>query len=241
MNLNAPPSWLFISNKGKTREQNKDMYALIHNEDATLIIAFDISTSSPATTDITETFVNEVESGLTNSSPSQVADVEQQLHLAFDKVKSEFKVGKASILVFCVLHRQVTIACLHAGDVRLGQYSEGKAIQWITNVHTGANALGQFFEADMLQNENRHIVTRCLNLQRSLNLESTELERPEQQQYLIVASDGFWAECSTEEQIRLIKGEPHTTDDDCSAMVLTWNESNRLPSNNHDNLIVKFL
>ncbi|GMM77350.1 PP2C family protein-serine/threonine phosphatase [Vibrio alginolyticus] len=237
MNLNSPPSWLFISNKGKTREQNKDMYALIHNEDATLIIAFDISTSSPATTEITEMFVNEVESGLASSSPSQVSDVEQQLHLAFNKVKSEFKVGKASVLVFFFLHQQVTMSCLHAGDVRLGQYSEGKAIQWITNVHTGANALGQFFEDSMLQDESRHVVTRCLNLQRNLNLEKTEFEITESQ--LIIASDGFWAECPNEEQQSIIQGKQPSTEDDCTVLVLTWDKENALPNNHAANLIVK--
>lgn len=237
MNLNTPISWWFISNKGKTRERNKDMFALILNEDATLIIAFDISTLSPTTTDMTEMFVSEVESGLTRSSPSQVADVEQLVHLAFDKVKSEFKVGKASILVFCVLHNQAAIACLHAGDVRLGQYSEDAEIQWVTNVHTGSNPLGQFFEDSMLQDESRHVVTRCLNLQRNLNLEKTEFEITESQ--IIIASDGFWAECSNEEQQSIIQGKQPSTEDDCSVLVLTWNKENTLPNNHADNLIVK--
>ena len=52
---------------------------------------------------------------------------------------------------------------LHCGDCRLGIMQSGD-ITWLTNVHTLANAYGDFFKLHHYSEPNRHILTRCLKL-----------------------------------------------------------------------------
>lgn len=225
-------SWRFHSFTGQDRACNKDVFTLILRDKITLIIAFDISTSSPAQPEMaaffSEILSKEIDSLITYSSKI----IHDCIQLAFKQTKKQYRIGKASILIFAKFEQ--ALFCFHAGDVRLGIYHKKEAIHWITNVHTGANPFGEFFNNQMLQDERRKIVTRNFNLQRNLILDCLENIEPFEGQ-MVIASDGFWAECTHEQQQSVLSGAPCLVKDDMTLLVFEWNRDNNLP-NNVDNL-----
>ncbi|MTC56634.1 MULTISPECIES: hypothetical protein [Providencia] len=229
-------SWEFYSVIGQDRACNKDVFALILREKITLIIAFDISTSSPAQPEMA-VFFSKI---LSNTVDSLTEYSDEIIHfciqLAFEKTKKQYQIGKASILIFGKLEQ--SFFCFHAGDVRLGIYNGNTPIHWVTNVHTGANPLGGFFNIQMLKDEKRKIVTRNFNLQRDLILDFLdEIELFEGN--IVIATDGFWAECSHEQQQLILAGHSFLIKDDLTLFMFTWNKNNKLSNNiNIDNLIL---
>lgn len=210
-----------ITKKGSSREQNNDFIKLIELERLILAIAFDVSTKSKTDNGMTRLFASELENRLKSFVSPTTEQVKQSLHNAFLTVKSEFKIGKASMLVLAKLPENSELICFHCGDVRLGKLEENNSIAWLTNVHTGANVFGEFFERTMLEDPNRHILTKCLNLQRKFEFDVTPIEEVKGE-YLI-ATDGFWAECSEQDALNILfeDREPNT-EDDCSVLKLTF-------------------
>lgn len=227
-------SWRFHSVTGQDRLCNKDVFALIIRDKITLIIAFDISTSSPAQPEMAAFFSKILSSKIDSFTTYSNKIIYDCIQLAFQQTKKQYRIGKASILILAKLDGAVS--CFHAGDVRLGIYNENMPIRWMTNVHTGANPFGEFFNSVMLQDERRKIVTRSFNLQRNLRLDCLEdIELLEG--LMVIASDGFWAECTHEQQQCVLSGDSCLVKDDMTLLVFKWHGDNKLP-NNVDNLIL---
>ncbi|WP_375321657.1 hypothetical protein [Aliivibrio logei] len=182
-------------------------------------------------------FIKIITKELPKSSAINADGISELLYKAFNETKKEMKIGKASFLAICSFTGTPPTFCLHSGDVRLGHFFEGTPIEWITNVHTGANPLGDFFTTDMLKNNKKQILTRCFNLQRQLKLELSEL--PKTHGKMVVATDGFWAESTLDMQGSILRGEQCQNNDDVSVLMLDWvGTLDGLPNNTEENLIV---
>ncbi|MEX9815918.1 hypothetical protein AB7X09_07085 [Providencia rettgeri] len=231
-------SWLFATQMGADRKQNKDLYALIDRGNFNLVIAFDVSTSSPATTEMAKFFFEIVIQELNSIEQSHLTEniVDHILQLGFKETKAKYKIGKASLLVIGTFNSGESVFCFHTGDIRLGNWKKDKSINWLTNVHTGANPLGEPFVQSMLKDENRKIVTRCFNLQKTFLLDYKKVTEVDCR--LIIATDGFWAECYNEKQQAIIEGSEFSVQDDLSVLVLTWDRDDKLPCNQNGLLIL---
>jgi len=231
-------NWKFNSAKGLDREINKDLFALFQTEHSTLVIAFDIATSSPVSPKMARYYVDQFQQKIKSIAQTNKDQIQQAIHAAYTETKTAFKIGKASFILLSYCHKTDILNCFNSGDSRMGVLG-GESIQWLSPVHTGANPLGQPFTSEMLKTNKRHILTRSMNLQRPF--------RPEHSQYkvsnddiLVVATDGFWAELSDKEQISFINNAQKGSRDDTSALILTLSQSLKGVFNNNlnENLIL---
>lgn len=229
--------WQFNSKKGSDRKTNKDIFALFETKYSTLVIAFDIATSSPVDSEMPKYYINIFQQKINLITQINIEVIQQAIQSAYIETKNTFKIGKASFILLFYCHKTEILNCFNSGDIRMG-ILEKKSIRWLSPVHTGANPLGQPFISEMLKMNKRHLLTRSINLQRPF--------RPEHNQYkiaktdkLIVATDGFWAELSEREQIAFINNGKKGSSDDTSALIFTWSQSpSSIFKNNFDEHLV---
>ncbi|WP_028870479.1 hypothetical protein [Psychromonas arctica] len=230
--------WKFNSAKGLDREINKDLFAIFQTEHSTLVIAFDIATSSPVCPEMAKYYIAQFQQKIKSVTQTNKDQIQQAMHAAYTETKSAFKIGKASFILLSYCHKTDILNCFNSGDSRMGILGN-QSIQWLSPVHTGANPLGQPFTSEMLKMSKRHILTRSMNLQRPF--------RPEHSQYkisneyiLVIATDGFWAELSDKEQVAFINNTQKASNDDTSALILTLSQTPKHSFNNNlnENLII---
>lgn len=240
--------WIYRTQQGLERTDNKDCFSIIDTEFGTWIFVIDVSTSSSATAELAENFSDHFHAHLQNllkskdDHSSENTSQEKLFHdnyfeeeehrkqviqQAFDATKKALKIGVASFLSLYRSEHSNRIFGFCAGDCRLGVLNN-KSIQWLSPVHTGANPLGNEFEHSMALLPERHILTRSLNLRRKFEPETFELE-VSSDDIFVIATDGFWMELNEVKQQTFIN-EPdeclgdESLIDDTSVLLVTWSE-----------------
>ena len=98
------------------------------------------------------------------------------------------------------------VMTIHAGDCRLGRIKQDKSIDWLTRAHTLANAITDISDTELAAHPNRHQLTRSFKPQRFYQPEHREYPLVENEA-LLVATDGFWAEMDSAMQVEFLEGK----------------------------------
>jgi serine/threonine protein phosphatase PrpC len=209
-----------ISRKGKTRQSNKDFISIFEFNEGVLVSLVDISTSSQVNS---IAFVDSV-NGMVCKKINQITLNENSLFNSTFKqivceLKQEFKIGSASLINTFIPFQATKIWGNTIGDARLGKIGAGE-IDWLTPVHTGANPFGENFVDEMKDLPERHLLTRSLNMRREYKPDYFEVNVSDNVP-LIIASDGFWAELTIEQQSAILAHQMTSTDDDCSTIKIS--------------------
>lgn len=231
--------WQFVSIQGDVCNQNRDAFALLQTQLAIWVVAIDVATTSVRGTELSHHIIEQVEKELLEQEPVNVDLICECIKRIHVSCRNELKVGKASLCLVWIPSNDDKAYSISCGDCRTGVLHD-EVIDWLTPVHTGANYDGKEFAPTMVDEHRRHILTRCFNLQRQLELEVTAF-RCTGEDGLIVATDGFWAEASNEAQQGLLRGEVHKFTDDASALVMSGEDRvANVPLNNNqsENLFV---
>ena len=96
----------------------------------------------------------------------------------------------AAIVFDFEAHKAWAISC---GDCRVGGLCSDGTIDWLTPVHTGANAFGEPFERENARLNQRHLLTKSLNTRRFCEPAILDIEIS-QAESAVLATDGFWLE-----------------------------------------------
>ncbi|MDH6233769.1 serine/threonine protein phosphatase PrpC [Mesorhizobium soli] len=145
-----------------------------------------------------------------------------QLRTTHATLAKAYRMDSAS---YVLLHLDVTqpALVLHAGDCLVGQRDAIGQTAWLLQPHTLANALQMSVE-NLAKQEIRHKITRSFRSKRFMapDLNSFALDdRP-----LLAATDGFWAELSTDQQSAFLEGRlPSIAGerDDCGVLSILRN------------------
>jgi serine/threonine protein phosphatase PrpC len=154
---------------------------------------------------------------LTNENvaePSLFLEVFQQVII---DLQQSFKSGVASLITCFISYESDNVWGYTVGDSRIG--TVGDEIVWLSPVHTGANPLGESFTDSMKLIPERHILTRCLNMRKKCNPEFFQINVAKEQS-LVIASDGFWAELTSELQLISLTKQQVQAEDDSSFIVI---------------------
>ena len=217
---NVRASFLCHSQQGENNASNGDYTSVFDFDEGVLILLVDIATASPL--DEAEfisslrKLVQQLVSTETMRSPDLFLGTFQQI---VAELKMTFKIGCASLITAYVSKTSTSVWGYNIGDARVGKLVQDN-ITWLTNVHTGANPLGEFFTEEMKSRPQRHLLTRSLNMQRPFNPDYFEIDVSDKDS-LVIASDGFWAELSAHQQHLLLSQRKVATNDDCSFLKIS--------------------
>jgi serine/threonine protein phosphatase PrpC len=216
--------WIFKSQKGKDRETNKDFFSLVNSCDGTWLFVLDIATASNATEELAKCFIEAVVSQLKHFIFEGVDSVKAIIYQAFKVAKNKLKTGVASFLAIYRCSITDNFYSFIAGDCRIGVLIKKNSINWISPVHTGVNPLGDVFLPQMKFNNDRHTLTRSMNLRRNFNPEIFTFNLLFTNT-LVLATDGFWAELDDDAQQAFISQGVANTSDDTSVLLVTWSDT----------------
>ena len=88
---------------------------------------------------------------------------------------------------------------IHAGDCCLGVIDVAHNIEWITRVHTAANAISSASVDNIKNDPKRHLLTKSFKAKKYVMPDIQYIALPHATK-IIMATDGFWALTATEQQ-----------------------------------------
>ncbi|MBO4227829.1 hypothetical protein [Bradyrhizobium neotropicale] len=204
------------SQTGKRTTDNRDCGGLGIRADETLCIVLDGSTTAPDSSMLAheimrgmiDWYVASDEAITTESLGARL----KQIHSTLSRQHLR---ASASYMMVHISSRN-TLLVLHAGDCLLGR--RDGTIEWLNQPHTLGNATGPVPVATLAGLTTRHRLTRSFRAREFMPPDAMELNIEKE---LVIATDGFWAELSTQDQARFLEGQnvPIPTDgDDRSAL-----------------------
>lgn len=204
------------SQKGAVRASNRDFIGLFEFDNGVLIYLLDVSTSSSLSC---ASFIEKLNSFISERITHElVADSETFLK-GFQQVivdlQQSFKSGVASLITSFISYDSKSVWGYTVGDSRIGIMDD--KISWISPVHTGANPFGESFTEAMKLIPERHILTRSLNMRKKYKPVFFQFDVAAEQS-LLIASDGFWAELTSELQFNLLARQQVQTEDDSTVI-----------------------
>ena len=115
------------------------------------------------------------------------------------------------------------LQAIHVGDCRLGRIDSDGKIEWLSRVHTLANAIECISDEELRGHDDRHVITRCFRPGRLCEFELVNYSNLESNN-LIISTDGYWADLDVQEKANFINGRFAWTkplQDDASCLVLS--------------------
>jgi len=155
------------------------------------------------------------------TSPPTKTNILRWLKEIHREIRLTYFADSASYLV-AIPNPEGQLIIFHAGDCLLGRVIKDTKIQWLTEPHTLVNATKSVPHDDLAQDPDRNILTRSFRGWKFIEPEfncifTTPAEK------IIIASDGFWADLSRENQLALIteSSEPIDPRDDTSFLLFS--------------------
>jgi serine/threonine protein phosphatase PrpC len=194
--MNLQYEWL--SFKGTLTKDNRDYCGIAECQNVGLYIVVDGATCGPRggelaqclTRRIVDSFCSFGEEITNTHICNFLREIHRELH-------REFCADTASYFIVAQKN-DGTVLTSYAGDCRLGTIVENKGIEWLSQPHTLANAIKGLKDTELAAHPSRHLLTRSFG---------RRFEMPQQDQFpdlpngsLIIATDGFWADLSEDEQ-----------------------------------------
>lgn len=149
-------------------------------------------------------------------------EISGKLQIIHGSLSGKFQPSSASYMIVFIRPQH---PCLvgYAGDCILGTLVDGGNVNWLTVPDTLANALSCIPIEELAKARSRHLLTRSFR--------SREFMPPAFQTFdiksagLLVATDGFWAELPSEDQLAFLSGRRPPSigeHDDRSVLDLSW-------------------
>ncbi|NWB94416.1 protein phosphatase 2C domain-containing protein [Pseudomonas gingeri] len=199
--------WRTLS--GTLTADNRDAFAHIDQAHVGLYLIADGSSSHPYSGELAKALIAQLT--LSFKSLPVVELNAQQLAATLLRViansrqtlREEHPVAACSYLLLCLLGE--TAFSIHEGDCCLGLIQPGGKVNWLSSVHCAPNWQGTLSHAEIARQPSRHRLTRCFSARRVSNPEINYWPVSPSQHWLL-ASDGFWASLSSEEQLTFMHG-----------------------------------
>lgn len=185
--------WQWISRQGNNRQSNNDAVAIFNDKSLLFVLLADAAEKGNKGAELacywTQTIAHYVKSANKHPTPAQIVDYMRETH---KQLKYQYLHEIASYIILIYDKNTENGWVLHCGDCRLG-IKQLDSINWLTNVHTFANANGDFFNSSHFGDPKRHKVTRYLNAKRFMDPEIQQVTLPKDATWLL-CTDGYWAE-----------------------------------------------
>jgi serine/threonine protein phosphatase PrpC len=197
---------------GSLTDDNRDCCGIAERPDAWLAIVVDGSTTGPHGGELARELACRLVDGFLASDPpvteQQICDLLRKAH---EDLRLQYPADSASYFI-AVHGEQGSLMTLHAGDCRIGRVGQDNAIEWLSGVHTLANATAPVSDAALAVHPGRHLLTRSFR--------PRQFEQPEcgqcslmPDEELVIATDGFWAGMDAARQADFIEGKLPASDD----------------------------
>ncbi|MHA6645376.1 protein phosphatase 2C domain-containing protein [Mesorhizobium sp. A623] len=186
------------SQQGTRTPDNRDYAGVGTRADTALFIILDGSTSTPTSGELVREITRDIVNWyVTSAAEITVETLTAQLRRTHESLSKIFPSDSAS---YGIAHLDTSgrALVLHAGDCLFGCYDEKGPIQWLTQPHTLANALGEVPVDEIINVSARHRLTRSFRSREFIMPDVAEIELADNS--LVAATDGFWAELNLAEQ-----------------------------------------
>lgn len=208
------------SKRGQRTDDNWDCCGIGLKPEAVLCVVLDGSTAGPTGGELVRQIARDLVDWFVETDNRMTADILiERLHHIHKSRSQEFRSDSASYLI-ALIESQKQVLVLHAGDCLAGRHDGKVAIDWIIQPHTLSNAIIDVPIPKIATSPLRNRLTRSFRAREfmSPDISNTSVEGDEA---LIVATDGFWAELDSNDQLNFLAGEDLPTrgdQDDCSAL-----------------------
>lgn len=217
---------LSLSRQGASRTENRDASGSAQNADASLHVIAD-GTSKPGSGELAKAMTQHVLECFSLADPADVSCLDNALKLTLASLGDvhsnlcrDFPTASTSYLVLLVVGP--TAISIHAGDCCLGYLEKDQPVTWLSSPHCGPNWKGDLNHALIAGSPARKKLLNCMSRRRS--------HEPHIQWWPItpnttwvLATDGFWAELTPENQLGAITAQrldTYPTEDDATFMLL---------------------
>lgn len=203
---NKSPNYYWHSQQGSLTADNRDFCGITEITGASICTLVDGSTSSPKGGELAKNLVQNLQRKFMklDNVPSSVT-VLDFLKCAQIDLRKQFPADSASYII-AIQDNDRSVTTIHAGDCRLGRITQSGTIQWLTKVHTLANAIHDISDHELRSHPNRHQVSRSFRGSKFMSPECNVFDLQHSDSGLLLASDGFWANLSEDEQIKILQG-----------------------------------
>lgn len=209
---------------GTITPDNRDASAHIDQAHASLYLIADGSSSHPCSGELAQALLAKLTLDFsllpaTELNPEQLAEALLQIIASSHRaLRDAHPHAACSYLVLCLLADAAF--SIHEGDCCLGLIEQSSKIDWLSSAHCAANWQGNLTHAEIAQAPSRHRLTRCFSARRASNPEINHWPL-EPNQHWLLATDGFWAGLSPQEQQSFLREgnlPAPPTDDDISCL-----------------------
>jgi serine/threonine protein phosphatase PrpC len=193
---------------GTITADNRDACAHLEQTHASLYLIADGSSSHPLSGELANALLARL---VTDFSQLQLARMNaghtaealrQIIATSHQALRDEYPRAACSYLILCLFAD--TAFSIHEGDCCLGLIEQTGGINWLSSAHCAANWQGNLTHAEIAQDASRHRLTRCFSARRVSNPEIKYWPLAPHQHWLL-ASDGFWACLSDQEQLTFLR------------------------------------
>jgi serine/threonine protein phosphatase PrpC len=193
----------WISQAGTKTKDNRDCAGVGLRRDGALCIVLDGSTSGPGSGDLARKISRALVDWYVGAEGQITSEtLIARIRAIHGELAKEHRRDSAS---YMIAHCRETedVLVLHAGDCLLGRYDEKAGTDWVTRPHTLANVDGEVKIQDIVGVPARQRLTRGFRAREFMVPDVMEMEFDTE---LVMATDGFWAELSGEDQHVLLGG-----------------------------------
>jgi len=200
--------------QGSFTYDNRDYHGVIEHMGRTLHIVLDGSTRGPNGGELAQQLKACLIKGFSAIEEAFSAEnICEILKEAHNDLRHQFPADSASYLIMLETGHDHIIT-VHAGDCRLGKLKEDQSVEWLTNVHSLANAIAPLSDAKLAIHPNRHQLTRSFRSRGFIEPERNQFSLLPNENFLMV-TDGFWAGLNLAEQMEFIEGKYDSSEQEC--------------------------
>jgi len=192
--------WQWTSRQGNNRQSNNDAVAIVSGKSFFFALLADTAEKGSKGAEFARYWAQTIAHFVLEASefPSTVQLIDY-MRDAQKQLRTQYLQEIASYIILIYDKNTGNGWVLHCGDCRLG-IMQSDGITWITNVHTLANANGDFFKLHHYNDPSRHILTRCLKARRFIEPDIQKINFLEGTRWLL-CTDGYWAEYIGEKKV----------------------------------------
>jgi serine/threonine protein phosphatase PrpC len=202
-------SWL--SQAGTKTEDNRDYAGIGIRDKDTLCIVLDGSTTGANSGELARELTRELIDWYVASDAAMTAEaITARLRQIHELLSQKYPEASTSYLVLLIGSPNEALI-LHAGDCMFGRLDGKNGIEWLSQPHTLANATGEASVDAIADIPARHRLTRSF---RAREFMLPEVMTVNIDQNVVLATDGFWAELDTSDQLRFMEAHKITMPDD---------------------------
>lgn len=180
------------SKKGVDRKTNNDFLGVLNDKNHCVCFLFDAASRTEKSNKFCKNWVLEFITLLAKYKSLSSEVIIKVLQDNHESLRRQYVSEIASYTCVYLNKQTAEVLSLGVGDCRVGNTSHlMDGIKWKTQVHTLANILGQDVTVDILNQNERNILTRSLNARR---FETPELKSFSRDNAVILATDGYWVD-----------------------------------------------